>query len=114
MSSYTESAGYETFIRRAFKVGHEDKHGASQSYMQNLIDSENGKSNVSQLGSTNKLFSEVQKNLIKCSKKFLSLKLTDQEKADFQVIIDKIESSSSSKQLRALIDEGISITQRFK
>lgn len=114
MSSYTESFGYEHFVRRAFNCNSGTRHGAHQSFMQNLIDSEKGASHVNHLSSTEKLLDEVKKYLLKACDKYLTFKLTADEKQHIRQIHSGIENSYDSGQLMALINQGLEITDRFK
>lgn len=109
---YVDSMPYEWFMRRALRDI--TKTGVKNAYMQNLMWAEIGSSNVSHLGSYDKQLKQVKGYLNKAIDKYLKHKLTPEEKEQFLIIRQELETAYSTKELMQIINKGVELTERFK
>ncbi len=112
-TNYGEAFMYEVLIRRAHKCKRGARHGADVCYMKNLMDAEKGSSHVRHLGSFQKQFLSVQGYLIKALDKFLSKKLSIEERARLTQLRNRTEKAFSSQQLLDVVNDGLDVTERF-
>ncbi len=112
--SYQKGAMYEAFIRRAHQSVKTSSNGADSSFMQNLIDMESGRSNVKHLGSADKQVEKVKGYIDKALDKFLSKKLTDEERQQLTILKMRTERAYSSADLMGVVNAGLEATQRFR
>lgn len=101
---------YEYFIRRAFNC-QRDEHGATTAIFKYVLDSDFGNGDSKQY---NKYLTEVKKHLGKAVDKFLSFKLSEEEKTTLIVVNQEIELAESGISLIEPIRKGLDITKRFK
>lgn len=112
---YAESMPYEHFIRNAHGYfGRDMKNGADQCFMRNLMWAEVGSSNVRHLGSFEKQIAQVKKYMDKALDKYLKLKLTADEKAQFLDLKSQLIYANSSIALNSIVEKGLTLTQRFR
>ena len=116
--SYKKGMDYEAFIRRAYNCSREMESsvdGADCSYMQNLIDLENGKSWVSHLQSVEKQFEEVQTYIVNAIDKFLTKKeITDEQREKLKELRGEAIVAFNSTRLMNVIEVGLEVTHSLK
>lgn len=111
---YKESMVYEAFIRRAHKCERQRRHGASNSFMQNLMRAEAGRASVNHLPGYGKQLETVKSYMDKALGKFLKRKLTDVERSAIENLKDKLAVAHATSELMQILDEGLATTDRFK
>jgi hypothetical protein len=84
--------------------------------MTNLIDSENGRSNVAHLPTFEKQLVLVKINIEKAIDKFLSpsWRLKTDEKARLTVLKNSLNSAYSSGQILEIIETAVDVTNAYK
>jgi hypothetical protein len=116
-AEYAKSMMYEIFIRRAFKTDrHNSRYKGDVAFMTNLIDSENGRSNVAHLPSFEKQLAQIKTNITKAIDKFLSpaWRLTHEEKNELVVLKTRLIDAYSSSQVLEIVNAAVELTNRYK
>lgn len=114
IDSYTSGFSYERFMMRFMDTSDRRKPGVDVSYMRNLIDMENGESNVKHLGSKEKQLERVKKYMDKAFiKKLKSIKV-ESDKKKLEVFHGQVHVAYSSDQLLEIIREAMDITTSSK
>jgi hypothetical protein len=111
---YSESMPYEFFIRRAFKCQRQMRNGADISFMQNLMRTEAGSSSVSHLPDYDKQQQKVSAYILKAIDRFLTFKLTDEEREKLLRIRQKLQIAYGSAALMEIVEAGLEATHRFR
>lgn len=116
-TEYGRSMMYEIFIRRAFKTDrHNPRYKGDVAFMTNLIDSENGRSNVAHLPSFEKQLAQIKTNITKAIDKFLSpaWRLTHEEKNELLVLKTRLTNAYSSSQVLEIVNAAVELTNKYK
>lgn len=114
-NEYLKGLAYEDFMLRAFRksdAGTTRKFQNSQ--MQNLILAEQGATSVRHLPSASKMLETVKKNCLEAIEKYLSFKLTKEERQVISTARMNIQGAYNSSQISESINEVLTITSRFK
>lgn len=112
IDTYKMGSKYETFFGRAFNDTNRSKPGAHGTTFTNLVDSENGQSNVKHLGSTQKIADNLKKHMHKAMDKYLSnKKIPDQDRSVIKELKSQIDGSNSSDELFDIVKETVELTQ---
>ncbi|MBK9015721.1 MAG: hypothetical protein IPM82_17570 [Saprospiraceae bacterium] len=90
------------------------RNGADQCFMRNLMWAEVGSPNVKHLGSFEKQLAPVKKYMDKALDKYLKLKLTAEEKAQFFQLKEQLITANSTTVLNLIVEKGLNLTQRFR
>lgn len=109
--NYGNTLHYEYFIRRAYKSLRTTKNGADSSFMEALMNIENG---TARSGNLDKQLTKVKGYMEKALDKFLKFKLTEDERAGLLQLKEDLEPAYSSGQLMRIVTDGLALTQRFK
>lgn len=111
-NNYAQGSTYESFIGRAFNDSSRSKPGTHGTTFTNLVDSENGESNVKHLGSTKKIMDNLKKYMHKAMDKFLvNKKLPESSRLAIEALKNQIDTSNYSDDLFEIIDKTIDLTQ---
>lgn len=111
---YAQGLQYEFFMRRALKVRQDHSKGADDSYMRNLINTENGMDLTRLVGSHDKQMEKIKKFMGKALDKYLKLKLTPDERSTLEGLQQKLAVAYDSRSLMQIVEVGLETTQRFK
>lgn len=107
---YKESMSYENFIRLAHNTDIRDMSiGADNSFMQNLIWSELGRSNVKHLGNYEILLIEIKDYIAVAISKCLTKDLSSSDKEQFMLLQNDLKSAIKASDLIYIIDNGLSL-----
>lgn len=112
--AYGSSFCYETFIRRAFKCDRDMKHGAHNSFLQNLIETEMNLSHTNKLASPDKQIEKIKSYLFKALDKYDTFPLTEAEREVFVRLRQDVTTAHTSIHIIDLCEEGVEVTQRFR
>ena len=110
--NYTKSYDFEFFISLA-RLCDPDEFGAHNSYMHNLMNKEEGEGQVSHL-KHQKLLADVKRYMISATKFAIKRKISKPDKEIFIRYLEEIETSSTSKELLKICDEGTEILLKYK
>nr|WP_314898320.1 hypothetical protein [uncultured Flavobacterium sp.] len=113
IEDYTRGLSYEYLIRRAHKCGRGSRNGAEGSLITNLVAAENGNQH-SFLPTKEKQLEAVKKYLAKALDKFLSMKVTEEERETLTYLKDQTLNAYSSVELSGIVETANELTLRFK
>lgn len=117
VEAYKDGMSYEIFIKRAYPTFSEKRQisaGGHLCYMRNLIDSEQGNSCVTHLGSTTKLLNEVKTYMDKAFDRFIAMNKDPQTDHDLRELKELTSQCQCSEDLMRIVNVGLKITDRFK
>ena len=111
--AYKQGSFYEIFMHRAFTTTNRTKPGMHGSAMQNLIDVEHGNSiMIDFLGDFDKQLTQVKKYMHKGMDKYLiNKKLPEDKIFILNLLKQRIDISSSSKELMNIVNKTLEATQ---
>jgi hypothetical protein len=114
-NSYIQATDYEDFMRRAFKNKNNSEPGMHLSVMKNLIDTENGESITSLVGSLEKQLKQTKMYMHKALNKYISMKkLPNETILKLTVEKDSIDMAYNSAQLLGIIQRTLELTSSVK
>lgn len=117
VEAYKDGMSYEIFIKRAYPTFSEQRQmsaGAHLCYMRNLIDSENGSTAVSHLGSTTKLLNEVKGYMDKAFLRFIDMIKSPEIKNDLEELRQLTIQACCSEDLMKIVNVGLKVTDKLK
>lgn len=113
IEDYARGLSYEYLIRRAHKCVRGSRNGAEGSLITNLVAAENGNRH-SFLPTKEKQLEAVKKYLAKALEKFLSMKVTEEERETLTYLKDRTLNAYSSVELSGIVERANELTLRFK
>lgn len=111
--AYADGSMYEIFVCRAHRKYRHEVSGADSSCMKNLINTENGADLRRLAGSYEKQLENIKKHMGKALDKYLKFKLTPDERVTVERLKTKLAHAQDSADLMAIVNDGITATQRF-
>ena len=113
IEDYTRGLSYEYLIRRAHKCVRGSLNGAEASLLTNLVAAEDG-TRHSFLSTKEKQLEAVKKYLSKALDKFLSMKITAEERETLTHLKNRTLNAYSSVELSDIVETANELTLRFK
>lgn len=110
-TNYVKSSSYESYIKLA-RLCNTHEYGAHNSYMENLMDKEEGGSHVSHL-KEKRLLEDVKKHMTSAIKFALQREIEKEDKEQLKQSIIKIKNANTSKELLDVCKEGVDILVRY-
>lgn len=114
VENYARAMQYELLIRKAFDCPSGARNGAHLSFMQNVMDMEQGQTYAKQAGSYKKQYEKVLKYLSKALVK-LSKKKPYSNDADFFLSLNhQANFAGSTKYLMIIVDNALEKVKEYK